>query len=127
MSTTGTCNAQSHPAAICNDWQLQQYGYNTYGLDPSGAGMFNTDAISNYGGYSSPEMDRLINATEYGSSSAAFYAYEDFAARQLPLLWLPTRPTVFVYKKQPGGRHADSTRSPALLNPEVWYYTKPAS
>ena len=40
-----------------------------------GAGQFNTDANGNYGGYSSPEMDQLINATEYGSSSAAFFAY----------------------------------------------------
>ena len=51
-------------------------------------------------------MDSLIDATEYGSSSAAFFAYEDYAARQLPLLWLPNASYVFVYKKQPGRRHA---------------------
>ncbi len=58
VSTTGTCNAQSHPASICDDWQIQQYGYNQYLMDPSGAGQFNTDANGNYGGYSTPQMDQ---------------------------------------------------------------------
>jgi peptide/nickel transport system substrate-binding protein len=126
VSTTGTCNAQSHPAAICDDWQLEQYGYNTYLMDPSGAGSFNTDANGNYGGYSSPEMDKLIDATEYGSSSAAFFAYEDYAARQLPLLWLPNASYVFVYKKNLAGVTPLNPFS-GLLNPEVWYYTTSGS
>jgi len=126
VSTTGTCNAQSHPAAICDDWQLEQYGYNTYLMDPSGAGSFNTDANGNYGGYSSPEMDKLIDATEYGSSSAAFFAYEDYAAKQLPLLWLPNASFVFVYKSNLAGVTPLNPFS-GLLNPEVWYYTKSGS
>jgi peptide/nickel transport system substrate-binding protein len=126
VSTTGTCNAQSHPAATCDDWQLEQYGYNTYLMDPSGAGMFNTDANGNYGGYSSPEMNNLIDATEYGSSSAAFFAYEDYAAKQLPLLWLPDASYVFVYKKNLAGV-APLNPFSGLLNPEVWYYTKSGS
>jgi peptide/nickel transport system substrate-binding protein len=126
VATTGTCNAQSHPAATCYDWQLQQYGYNSYFIDPNGAGMFNTDGINNYGGYSSTEMDNLINATEYGSSSSAFFAYEDYAAKQLPILWLPLATTVFVYKSNLGGV-APTNPFNSLYNPEVWYYTKPAS
>ncbi|HXB50455.1 MAG TPA: ABC transporter substrate-binding protein [Streptosporangiaceae bacterium] len=126
VSTTGTCNAQSHPASICNDWQIQQYGYNQYLMDPSGAGQFNTDANGNYGGYSSPEMNSLIDATEYGSSDSAFFAYEDYAAKQLPLLWLPNESTVFVYKKNLAGVTPLNPFS-GLYNPEVWYYTKSAS
>jgi peptide/nickel transport system substrate-binding protein len=126
VATTGTCNAQSHPAATCNDWQIQQYGYNTYGMDPNGAGYFNTNGLNNYGGYSSPEMDSLIAATEYGSSPAAFYAYEDYAAKQLPLLWLPNASYVFVYKSNLAGVTPLNPFS-GTVNPEVWYYTKPAS
>jgi peptide/nickel transport system substrate-binding protein len=126
VSTTGTCNAQSHPAATCNDWQLEQYGYNEYLMDPSGAGMFNTDANGNYGGYSSTEMNRLIDATEYGSSSSAFFAYEDYATEQLPLLYLPNESGVFVYKDNLAGITPINPFS-GLLNPEVWYYTKSTS
>jgi peptide/nickel transport system substrate-binding protein len=126
VATTGTCNAQSHPAATCDDWQIQQYGYNTYGLDPNGAGYFNTDAINNYGGYSSPEMDKLIEATEFGASPSAFYAYEDYCAKQLPLLWLPNESNLIVYKSNLAGVTPLNPFS-GTINPEVWYYTKPAS
>jgi peptide/nickel transport system substrate-binding protein len=125
VATTATCNAQSHPKSVCN-WQLQQFGYQPYYLDPNGAGIFNTDAVSNYGGYSSPKMDQLINATEYGSSSAAFYAYEDYAADQLPWLWLPNQANVIVYKKNLAGL-VPASPFDFTLNPEVWYYVKPAS
>ena len=66
------------------------------------------------------------DATEYGSSPAAFYAYEDYAARQLPLLWLPNESYVFVYKSNLAGVTPLNPFSGAV-NPEVWYYTKPAS
>ena len=123
-ATTGYCNASSHPTSTCS-WQLQDYGYNPYSLDPAGAGMFNTDAVGNYGGYSSPEMDSLINQTEYGSSSSAFFNYENYAAEQLPYLWLPDESGVFVYRKNLAGVFPSNPFS-ATLNPEVWYYTKSA-
>jgi peptide/nickel transport system substrate-binding protein len=126
VSTTGTCNAQSHPAATCDDWQLEQYGYNEYDMDPNGANMFNTDAFGNYGGYSSPEMNKLIDETEYGSSSAAFFAYEDYAAEQLPLLYLPNPSAIIVYKKNLAGVTPLNPFS-GTLNPEVWYYIKSGS
>jgi peptide/nickel transport system substrate-binding protein len=125
VSTTGYCNAKSHPTSTCS-WQLQDYGYNPYLLDPNGAGQFNTDGYGNYGGYSSAQEDSLINATEFGSSSSAFFAYEDYTARQLPYLWLPNENGVFVYKKNLAGITPWNPFS-GTLNPELWYYTKPAS
>ena len=125
VATTGTCNAQSHPNSICS-WQLQQFGYEPYSVDPTGSGIFNTDGNNNYGGYQNPEMDQLINATEYGSDPSAFFSYEDFAAQQLPWLWLPNQTTVYVYKKNLAG-FTPASPFDFTLNPEVWYYVKPAS
>jgi peptide/nickel transport system substrate-binding protein len=125
VATTGTCNAASHPNSTCS-WQLQQFGWQPYSLDPNGSGLFNTDAINNYGGYSSPQMDQLINETEYGSDPSAFYAYEDYAAQQLPWLWLPNPSYVYVYKNNLAG-FAQSSPFDFTLNPEVWHYVKPAS
>jgi peptide/nickel transport system substrate-binding protein len=121
-ATTGPCYANAHPAATCG-WQMLEYGYNPYSLDPSGAGLFNTDAINNYGGYSSPEMNSLIDATEYGSSPSAFFAYENYAAQQLPFLWLPNQSGIFMYRKNLAGAFPQNPFS-ATVNPEVWYYTK---
>jgi peptide/nickel transport system substrate-binding protein len=124
VATTGTCNQQSHTVSACS-WQLQQFGYIPYSsLDPSGAGSFNTDAIGNYGGYSSTEMNNLIDATEYGSSPAAFAAYENYAAAQLPWLWLPLQAGVYVYKSNLAGVTPVNPFSVGL-NPELWYYVKP--
>jgi peptide/nickel transport system substrate-binding protein len=125
VSTTGYCNQQTHPVSTCS-WQLQDYGYNPYTLDPSGAGQFNTDGYGNYGGYSSSEENNLIDATEYGSSPAAFFAYENYTAQQLPYLWLPNASNLFVYRKNLGGISPWNPFS-GTLNPEVWYYTKSGS
>ena len=124
-ATAGICTARSHPAATCG-WQLQDYGYDVYKLDPSGAGMFSTGGFSNFSGYSNAEEDQLIDPTEYGSSTSAFYAYENYTARQLPVLWLPSMSALFVYRKNLAGITPWNPFS-GTFNPEVWYYTKPAT
>jgi peptide/nickel transport system substrate-binding protein len=122
LSTTGSCNARTHPKSTCS-WQLMDYGYDGYNLYPNGAIFFGTDGFANRGGYSSPEEDKLISATEYGSSPAAFFAYEDFTAEQLPVLWLPNSSNLYVYKKNLAGITPWNPFSGAS-NPEIWYYTK---
>jgi peptide/nickel transport system substrate-binding protein len=125
VSITGVCDAQSHPASTCS-WQLYDEGYMPYELDPTGGSFFNTGGFNNLGGYSSTEEDNLINETEYGSSSAAFDAYEDYTAEQLPWIWLPDPSNLFVYKKNLAGVTPLNPFS-GTLNPEVWYYTKSSS
>jgi len=122
IGTVGSCTSDSHPASSCG-WQLVDFGYDPYPLYPAGDGFFNASGSNNSGGYSSPEMDQLINATEYGSSTSAFFAYEDYAARQLPWLWLPNPENIIVYRKTLAGITPLNPFSGGL-NPEVWYFTK---
>lgn len=122
VGTFGVCTASSHPASTCG-WQLVAEGYIPYNLYPAGNSLFNTGGVNNNGGYSNPEVDSLINTTEYGSSSQAFYQYEDYTAKQLPWLWLPLRDEVWVYKSNLGG-FAPLNPVSGGLNPEDWYYTK---
>jgi peptide/nickel transport system substrate-binding protein len=120
--TMGTCTAGSHPASTCG-WQLVDYGYDPYsGLFPAGAGFFNTGGYNNLGGYSSPEMNQLINATEFGSSTQAFFNYEDYAARQLPWLWIPDSDYIFVYRSNLAG-FAPLNPFSGSNNTQDWYYT----
>ena len=86
-------------------------------------GLFNTGGTNDNGGYSDPKLDGLINATEYGSSTQAFYQYEDYAAQQLPWLWIPLESNVWVYKSNLAG-FAPLNPVSGGLNPEAWYYTK---
>jgi peptide/nickel transport system substrate-binding protein len=121
IATVGVCSASSHPTSTCG-WQLVDYGYDPYPLYPAGDGFFNTGGFNNQGGYSTPEMNSLINATEFGSSTSAFFAYEDYAARQLPWLWLPDQSFLQVYKSDLHG-YAPLNPFSGGLNPEVWYYS----
>jgi peptide/nickel transport system substrate-binding protein len=121
IATVGNCSASKHPASTCG-WQLVDFGYDPYPLYPAGDGFFNTGGNGNSGGYSSPEMNKLINATEFGSGTRAFFAYEDYAARQLPWLWLPNQTAIIVYKSSLRGVTPLNPFSGAL-NPEVWSYS----
>jgi peptide/nickel transport system substrate-binding protein len=119
----GTCTAASHPASTCS-WQLVDEGYQPdQGLYPAGDQFFETDAPYNFGGYSNPEMNSLINATEYGSSSQAFFSYENYANEQLPWLYLPNPSLINAYKSNLGG-FAPLNPFSGSLNPEDWYFTK---
>jgi peptide/nickel transport system substrate-binding protein len=118
----GVCTASSHPASGCS-WQLVDEGYIPYNLYPAGSSLFNTGGVNNNGGYSTPEEDSLINATEYASSTQAFFQYEDYTAQQLPWLWVPLQSNIWVYKSNLAG-FAPLNPVSGGLNPEAWYYTK---
>ncbi len=121
IGQVGTCTAASHPASGCG-WQLAAFGYEPYALYPNGDTFFETGASANSGGYSDPRMDQLIKATENGSSKQAFLAYEDYAARQLPWLWLPLRSSIPVYRTKLQGVVPLNPFSQGL-NYEDWYFT----
>jgi peptide/nickel transport system substrate-binding protein len=121
IGNTGTCTAQSH-SQDCG-WQLAEIGYSPYGLYPADTGNFATGGPSNVGGYSDPRADSLINATLQGSSTQAFFQYEDYVARQLPWLWLPLREGIEVYKSNLGGIVPLNPFSTSL-DFEVWHYTQ---
>jgi peptide/nickel transport system substrate-binding protein len=122
IGTVGLCEASSHPASTCG-WQLVDFGYDPYGLYPSGAGLFNTGGSGNQGGYSTPQMDSLINQTEFGSSSAAFTQYENYAAEQLPQLWLPDPSGLIAYPATLGGL-VPMNPFAAINDTEAFYFTK---
>ena len=119
LGTTGVCTQQSH-AKDCG-WQLADLGYNPYYMYPTDPGISASDAPFNYGGFSDPTEDKLITATETGSSLQTFYQYEDYTAKQLPELWEPLRQAIVMYKNNIGGF--------GPLNPfsgrnteELWYF-----
>jgi peptide/nickel transport system substrate-binding protein len=122
VGTIGTCSASSHPASTCG-WQLYDQGYMPYSLDPVGSGEFNTGGPYNFGGYSNPEMDQLINETEYGSSPQAFASYENYATAQLPQLWLPNGG---FFTAIPANLQGFAPLNPFSggLDPNAWYYSK---
>lgn len=84
-------------------WDLLSWGGGwSYVPDyyPSGDGLFNPGGGANFGGYSSSEMNHLIQITTVQGGTAAqihqrFNAYQVYAAQQLPVLYVPLPPTFY--------------------------------
>jgi peptide/nickel transport system substrate-binding protein len=76
-------------------WQMANFGSPgetpTYSPEylPTGGPWFATDGANNVQGYSNPEMDALIAATEVNSSASAVQAFGAYAQKALPNLWEP--------------------------------------
>ncbi len=93
-----TIQAGCSQAKPCNNWDLADVALSftwTYGPDflPTGEELFVPGAVDDSGGYSSPTNDANVTATNTASSTAseisALYRYQDYLAKQLPVLYMP--------------------------------------
>jgi peptide/nickel transport system substrate-binding protein len=72
-------------------WQGAMYGLWIFspGYEPTGEPLFQTGAGSNGGSYSNAKMDQLIKATLTTSSVATYHTFANYAAQQLPYIYMP--------------------------------------
>lgn len=90
--------------ANAKGWQMAFWGEGwSYEPDfyPSGDGLLNSNGAANTEGYSSSTMNRLINASTNLSGNTAqtiqrLYAYQKYAAQQVPVIWVPWAPSSYV-------------------------------
>jgi peptide/nickel transport system substrate-binding protein len=114
------------PCAKSNCWQMNYYGQGWYfdpGYnDPDGTVLFHTGAVDNDGAYANSAADSLMNKLPSGGLPA-LYTYQDYIAKQLPMLWMPQLDEQIsavssklkgVYPQDPLGN----------IYPENWYYVK---
>jgi peptide/nickel transport system substrate-binding protein len=122
LGAIGPCTAGQ---ASCT-WQIGTFGSPSwfYGNDnyPTGGEMFQTGAGFNVGSYSNETLDALIGTTHTSSSVSALYAYENFMASQLPVLWQPVAAQqVSAVKDTLVGAYP---QDPVLnIYPESWHFT----
>ncbi len=55
-----------------------------------GQSIFSSKGVNNIVGYSDPEMDRLTAAISTQAGDVASFAFQDYAAQQQPLIFLPS-------------------------------------
>ncbi len=67
---------------------------------PTGEGLFNTGGGTNYGHYSNPRLDRLIEDTNDEPGRKPLYAYERFSLRHLPVLFMPLQGNIVKYRSR---------------------------
>jgi peptide/nickel transport system substrate-binding protein len=84
-------NAVPCKGATCT-WQMENWGQGwSYGPDyyPTGESIFETGSNINDGSYSNPVNDANINATHTISGPSVLWKYENYLAKQLPVVWQP--------------------------------------
>ncbi|MFB8211310.1 peptide ABC transporter substrate-binding protein [Streptomyces sp. NPDC056010] len=121
LSQAGQCDAED---SGCK-WQLSFFGsagswyFPAY---PSGDSLFATGGGSNFGSYSNPAVDKLVEKTTTDSSDAAMQKYSEALAKDLPVIWLPEPDyQVSVVRSGLGGFAQDSL---ANFHPAMWKWTK---
>ena len=93
ISTTFGCNP-SNPKTC--QWDMGDAAVNgfswTYspGYLPTGEALFVPDAVANQGHWNDPQANNLIKATTTNSSISALYTYENYLAKNLPVIWMPS-------------------------------------
>jgi peptide/nickel transport system substrate-binding protein len=84
-------NATPCKGATCT-WQMENWGQGwSYGPDyyPTGESIFETGSNINEGSYSNATNDANINATHTITGTKVLDTYENYLAKQLPVVWQP--------------------------------------
>jgi peptide/nickel transport system substrate-binding protein len=118
----GNCKVARLP---CN-WDLANWGSGwLFGPDfaPTGETLFKCGAIANSGGYCSAPNDALINRTLTSDNLSFLYQWQNFLARQLPVMFQPNG--VYQLTEIASNLKGVTPQSPTLsINPEDWYFVK---
>jgi peptide/nickel transport system substrate-binding protein len=108
-----------------NDWAAEDYGGDTDSTYPTQFGLFNTTGSFNQGLYSSPEADKLINASVTGGSPSAVKNEASYLTEQQPALFQPNQDLIIVWKTTVSGSPAAfKALTQYQLNTEQMYLTK---
>jgi peptide/nickel transport system substrate-binding protein len=125
-AVVGTGFSPCTPGKPCT-WQLADWGGWIYQSDllPTGETLFASGAIDNAGRYSEPHNDHLIQATLRAKTPAALnqamYAWENYLAAQLPVVYQPLAPYLV---ETINNLHTGPQNSTLTINPENWYFLK---
>jgi peptide/nickel transport system substrate-binding protein len=106
----------------CN-WQIGLYGGISYSTLPTGDGLFLPGAALNAGSYADPTNTANIHATLSSNAPSAFFTYENYLAKQLPWLWMPTPPYQLTMIKS-DLKGVSPQNGYLYLTPENYYFTK---
>jgi peptide/nickel transport system substrate-binding protein len=113
---------QCKPTASACKWQMAQYGgWTPFGY-PVVAELFSISSSLDSGSYVNSTSTRNLHAALYSNSSTAIKRYEDYLAKQVPVLWEPS-PDTQVSAISPKLKGV-GVQSPTLaITPELWYLT----
>ncbi|HXC81430.1 MAG TPA: ABC transporter substrate-binding protein [Trebonia sp.] len=111
-------------AHISCNWDMGNWGGGwTFVPDyyPSGETLFLSGSGANSGGYTNAQNDSMINATLTTASTGPLDSWQDFLAKQVPVVWQPNG--VYELTEITSNLRGVIPQSTTLnLNPENWYF-----
>jgi peptide/nickel transport system substrate-binding protein len=118
----GNCKVAKIP---CN-WDMANWGGGwSFAPDylPTGEELFQSGAVANSGGYADSQNDSLIQKTLTSSDLPDMYAWQDYLAPKLPMMWQPNG--AYSLTEIASNLKGATPQSPTLsINPENWYFTR---
>ncbi|QQQ78683.1 ABC transporter substrate-binding protein [Saccharothrix sp. 6-C] len=88
---------------------------------PTGEILFSTKAGGNFGFYTDPKADELIERTVTSDDLDVLYEYQDYIANEVPVIFTPNFPIrLFEVANTLGG--FGPINPYGMINPENWYY-----
>jgi peptide/nickel transport system substrate-binding protein len=82
---------------------MEDFGSYTQVVYPTTITVFNTPGAYNFGAYSDPQADSLINASVNSANPDAVKAEASYLTAQQPALFQPNPDVVFAWKKTLSG------------------------
>jgi peptide/nickel transport system substrate-binding protein len=110
-----------------HSWQLAEWGGWTYSPDylPTGETLFQAGSANNAGNYNDAKNNLLITATLQARTPTQFdnamYAWQNYVAGQLPVVYTPNTPTLVETIK---GLNIGPENSAYTITPEMWFYAR---
>jgi peptide/nickel transport system substrate-binding protein len=106
-------------------WAMMDFGGFSINNYPTTNEIFNTTGSYDFGGYSDPKADALINNSVYGSDPNAVSKEAAYLTTQLPALFQPLPDSVVAWKSTLSGpQDSFSSLTQYRLFPEFWYFTQ---
>ncbi|GAA1355780.1 ABC transporter substrate-binding protein [Saccharothrix algeriensis] len=90
---------------------------------PTGEILFSTGAGGNFGFYTDPRADELIDRTVTSDDLAVLYEYQDYIAEQVPVIFTPNFP-IRLFEVANDLRGFGPVNPYGMINPENWYYAR---
>jgi peptide/nickel transport system substrate-binding protein len=105
-------------------WELNCWngGWAFYG-HLTGEMLFKAGGGSNFGAYSDPTADELIERTVTSDDLSALHEYQDYLAEQVPVVWTPGFPNR-LFEVAKNLRGIEPVNPYGMINPENWYYVE---
>lgn len=92
---------------------------------PTGEILFKTGAGGNFGRYSDPRADALIDASVTTDDPQALYDYQDHIAQQAPVIFTPNFP-IRLFEVSEDLHGFEPVNPFGMISPENWYYLEDA-